>query len=512
MLLYFILIVGFAAIFRVINGNLIEFKGDEAINLFLASRPLFGHPFPPGGTISSFGILNPPLLTYALFPLTFLSTDPKIVSLSIGFINALSIGFLFLLIHKYYGKSIALISTTLLAFSPWSILYSRKIWAQDLMLPFLIPWFFSIHQIVITKKLFYWTIYSIFSLLLIQLYLPNIFFVAITTIFLLTQKGIQPNVRYTLPGIIVGLLPLIPFIAYQVVNNCPDCTVLTNASQKLSTTYDLLLFIRPLQIMSQGNFQFILGEDMITFAKNYPFVYELRKIFYIEYLLLPISMVLFWIQFPKLRFFVYASASLPLLYFMLRIVPHMHYFITLTPFLFLFLAYAISKAIHSKKALIKLTSLLILVLLVVTSVSFNSVFFDLLQKQKSLKGDYGSAFVLTQEAKKRPLEKYKNTKEYQEMLITSYIPRSFIYGNLPGGKMLYDFQLTEKRLPLLEQRLIEVPEDVRVQNELIAYFTRPPITQVTLLYIKEKSSEIPGYLIIFEEVSKRFEEQKVSLL
>ena len=65
-LLLFLFIVAASAIFRITNLNLIEFKDDEAINLFLAARPLFGHPFPPGGTVSSIGLLNPPFFNYLL--------------------------------------------------------------------------------------------------------------------------------------------------------------------------------------------------------------------------------------------------------------------------------------------------------------------------------------------------------------------------------------------------------------------------------------------------------------
>lgn len=67
-LIFFLIIILSALIFRITNLRLIEFKVDEAINLFLASRSLFGQSFPPGGTVSSIGILNPPLFNYFLLP------------------------------------------------------------------------------------------------------------------------------------------------------------------------------------------------------------------------------------------------------------------------------------------------------------------------------------------------------------------------------------------------------------------------------------------------------------
>src|SRR3989344_36197 len=154
--LLFIIIFFVSAIFRLTNLDLIEFKTDEAINLLLASRPLFGHSFAPGGTVSSVGILNPPFFNYILFPFTFLTLDPRGISFFIGLINSLAIAFFFLAIKKYYGTTIAFITTILIALSPWSILYSRKIWTQDLLFPFFIPLFFSIHKLILEKKMFYW--------------------------------------------------------------------------------------------------------------------------------------------------------------------------------------------------------------------------------------------------------------------------------------------------------------------------------------------------------------------
>ena len=206
--LLFLLITFTALIFRVTNMDLIEFKDDEAVNLFLAARPLFGHQFTPGSTISSVGILNPPLINYILFPLTLLSLDPKIITLYIGLINSLAIGFLFLILRRYYGLLVGFIATILLALSPWSIIYSRKIWPQDFILLLLIPWFLSLHKLFVDNKPQYWALYTGFSLLLIQLHLPSVFFIVVATALLLIHKTSLSS-RYLLIGFILGLLQLL---------------------------------------------------------------------------------------------------------------------------------------------------------------------------------------------------------------------------------------------------------------------------------------------------------------
>src|SRR3990167_3896568 len=121
-----ILILSLSLLFRIANLDLIEFKADEGINLFLSSRPIFGHGFAPGGTVSSLGITNFPLVNYLLFPLVLTSLDPGIISFFIALINSLAIVAFFVIVRRYYNEVIAFSSSALIAISPWAILFSRK--------------------------------------------------------------------------------------------------------------------------------------------------------------------------------------------------------------------------------------------------------------------------------------------------------------------------------------------------------------------------------------------------
>lgn len=507
--IYFFIGIGIllaSLLFRITNLNIIEFKGDEAINLFLASRPVFGHPFPPGSTISSIGVLNPPLINYLLFPLTILSTDPKSVSLAIGIINAIAIIFFFSLFRKYYGTVVMGVTTFLLALSPWSILYSRKIWAQDLLLPLLILLLYSVHKIVLEKKEIFWFFYILASLFIIQLHQPSLFFVSILTIYLFLSRP-KFSTKYIFLGILLGLLPCIPYVLYQYYHACPDCSALQNAGGKLSETYDLVIFQRPFQILSQGNFRFILGDNIAVFSQDYSPAYALRKLFYVEYLILPFGMYVFWKKHKQMRNLVYCTLTLPVIYFLLRIVPHMHYFVIIIPLLFLFLGSGIGNLLSHKNPFVKGGAIISFVLLITASLVFNTAFFQFVNVQKSLNGDYGTSFEVTEHVAKKRLSKLQSLPEYQEILAASYIPRDFIYGTNPGGKMLYNYHETKKHLPKLEKRLKHVPEDARVQNELIAYYTTSPISKKLLAYLKKKVHKLPGYQVIYEEVNNLYQKQ-----
>lgn len=493
----FLLVVIAASIFRITNLDLIEFKADEAINLYLASRPLFGHPFPQGGIVTSVGILNPPLFIYLLFPFVAISRDPQFISLLIALLNSLAIGCFFLVVKRYYGFLTSFSSSLLFAFSPWAILFSRKIWPPDLVLPLFIPFFYSLHKIILEKKMAYWIICVTTLIYLIQLDLSYSIF-SLVFVLLLYSKKVTISMRYMLIGFLVGVIPLLPYFSYQLKHNFPDFGMITTVKKSLDIK-SLTIFQRPFQITQQGNFYFVLGNDTLTFAKSFPTTEYLRKFFYVEYLLLPFGIVVFWKRYKNLRPLVLAVLGTTIAYFILNLKPFMHYFIVLAPLLFLFLGCAFAFFLSSKQIFLKRGAFLLLFLLIGTSIVFNHSFFSLVNRQKVIQGDYGSAFMVTSEIMKKRYEKYKYTKDYEEMILSSYIPIYLIHGSSPLAKILYPEFHTKHNLESLEKRLTEVPEDTRASNQLIAYYTHTVPTKEILHFLRNKIATQSYYLPIYNE-------------
>lgn len=492
----FILILLFSLIFRITSLDLIEFKTDEAVNLLLASRPLFGHPFAPGGTLSSIGILNPPLFTYLLFPLTAVSLDPKWISFFIGFINSLAIAFLFLIIRKYYNQTIALLTSFFIALSPWAIIYSRKIWTQDLLIPFFVPFFYSFHKLLVEKKQIFWIPYATLALILIQLHQIVIIFIGILTFFLLLQK-VRVNLKYLLIGTTIGIIPLLPYAFFELNNNCPDCKAFAGAKNKLSSQRSLELFARPLQITNQGNFRFILGDDTLTFSRKFSFVDKLRRIFYIEYLLMPMGLILFYKYYRKYKPLAYSAVLLPIAYFLLRIEPFMHYYIIIMPLLFIFLAVSFNYLISNKNWLLKTASLIVLLAIFFESITFNFSFFSLLKTQGATKGDYGSTYHNTNREVENKLSVFKNRPDYEEIKLANYIPLDYVYSYMPLGKILYG-DVKETDIPLLENELKTNSKDPRVKQKIVAFYTKEEPDIQTIDLLREKTSTIEQYEDIYK--------------
>lgn len=496
----FLIIFACSALFRITNLDIIEFKIDEASNLLLASLPIFEQPFAPGGIVSSIGILNSPLFNYILFPMLLISLEPQVVVFFIAMINCLSNGFLYLIIKKYYNNTLAIIVALLIAFSPWSILFSRKIWPPDLLFPLFVILFLSVHKILIDKKTIYWIPAVFTSLFLIQLEMASAFFILLGGIFLLFQKP-KINIKYIVIGIVIGILPLIPYFLFQLQENCRECNLLFHELSKKLSAKHFEVFVRPFQILNQGNLRSIIGSYTIIFADNFPLAYNLRVLFYSEYLLLPLGIIFFWKNYKKFRFFIYATIGLPILYFLFGIEPQMHYFILISPLLFLFLGMVFYVFITSKNIILRRIFTFYFLVLLLYSVVFNASFFEFIKKfGDRIDGDYGLPLKVRQQSIKDKYIKYKNDPEYQQIVISDYIPLYIMHGTSPFSEMIYPYKETQKILPILEQKLKDKPQDPRVLHRLISYYSKTIPDELTIDRLRAKTRLLPEYAPVYSDI------------
>ena len=501
-----ILVLILASIFRLTNLDLIEFKADEGINLFLTSRPIFGHPFPPGGTVSSIGITNFPIANYLLFPMVLISVDPKAISFLIALFNVVAIGLFFLILRKYYSETLAFIASSLLATSPWAILLSRKIWAQDLLFPMMIPLIYSFHKIVVDRDSRFFVLFIAVSLFLIQIHQSALFFILPLIIFMFLKKtGL--SMKFVVTGAVIGIIPAIPFAFYQIQTGCFDCEMFFSVSERVSDVVSPILFQRPFQILSQGDFLKILGPDVLYFAKNFPAAYLFKTIYYTEYLLLPAGLFIFYKLFKKTGFLVFPVFVLPFIYAFLKLEPQIHYFIIGAPFLYIFLASSFYYFFTNKNKALRNFARGLFVVIILFSLYYNFAFYKTISDLKNVKGDYGSVYSETEKNVRKQYQRYETDPHYQEMIIASYVPFSLTHGNIGIARLLYDPNKTQRNMGPLEERLKIVPVDRRVQNELIAYYTREVPSEETLESLKKKSEEIEGFGPIYREVLNFYNEQ-----
>ena len=136
-----IFILAVAVAIRFANLDSSEFWYDEATISILAQDLASGKSLPLLGIPSSAGVPNPPIGVYILAVPYFFSKDPLFAVGFIAFLNVIGVGLLWLIGHRYFSPTVGFIGGLMYAVSPWAVLYSRKIWGQDIHTPFILAGF-----------------------------------------------------------------------------------------------------------------------------------------------------------------------------------------------------------------------------------------------------------------------------------------------------------------------------------------------------------------------------------
>ncbi|MBN1313275.1 MAG: glycosyltransferase family 39 protein [Anaerolineae bacterium] len=133
-----VIILILAAVLRLGAPGITEFKRDEANLARLALDLARGRDVPLLGITSSVGIPNPPINAY-LFALPYLVDDSgTAATLFVGLLNVVAVGLTWWLTRRFFGARAAAVAGLLYAAGPWAALFSRKIWAQDLLPAFVV--------------------------------------------------------------------------------------------------------------------------------------------------------------------------------------------------------------------------------------------------------------------------------------------------------------------------------------------------------------------------------------
>lgn len=136
--LLLLIIVFVAALMRFGQAGIVEFFHDDAMLSSLAQSMVAGEALHLTGINSSVGIPNPPQSVYVMLLPFAINSNPMTAIYIVMGLNVVGVALLWLFVHRYFGRTIALIAGLSYAISPWAVLYSRKIWAQDYHTPFVL--------------------------------------------------------------------------------------------------------------------------------------------------------------------------------------------------------------------------------------------------------------------------------------------------------------------------------------------------------------------------------------
>jgi 4-amino-4-deoxy-L-arabinose transferase-like glycosyltransferase len=226
LLLALILAVG--AWLRFSHLGLLEFQGDEAYAANLAMKCVREGKLPSAGLMSSVGVTNPPLFIYLLIPMFAINANPVFVS---GCIAALGLGAVaacWWVGRKYYGQGAGLTAAAFFAVSPWAVIYSRKIWAQDFVPVFATATMWAVHALVLGKKpkAIFWAV--LLPLCVVQIHFSGL---ALTAAVLAILLWLRPKTdwRFAAGGLVTALVLMIPYLQLQNRTDWADFRQATNA-------------------------------------------------------------------------------------------------------------------------------------------------------------------------------------------------------------------------------------------------------------------------------------------
>jgi hypothetical protein len=134
-------LIAVGAALRLARLDAMEFKRDEqewlTLGIRLLADRLWASPgrWPAHAVLSSNGVANPPLFTWLVAAAWAPTHDPVGVARVIASINVVSLFPLWLWARRRMDVVPALLTLGIAAVSPFAVIFSRKIWNPDLMLP-----------------------------------------------------------------------------------------------------------------------------------------------------------------------------------------------------------------------------------------------------------------------------------------------------------------------------------------------------------------------------------------
>ena len=251
-------------------------------------------------------------------------------------------------------------------------------------------------------------------MLLVQLHASGIFLAVGTVVVLSISRmlhprgvilGLKVHLGGVLLGLLLGLIPLLPYINYQIKTGCEDCNNYSSyraGEAQVAPTFDSKAFLRPFQFINGSGWDNTLGSlGYRDFLEQYPLARIINFIFLLEFLLLPVGV--FYLcsprrsQSPPSRWILVGLAVLiPIIYFLTKTPAHLYYFLIISPISILIYAIGI---IHlgGAKAHLRGVSIAVISIIIIINIIFEISFYKYLTDNPMVPGDYGATFKVAKE-------------------------------------------------------------------------------------------------------------------
>lgn len=211
--LLFVLILLIAGLLRMGWPEWTEFKADEARMLTAALEVVNGEQFAVRGLSSSVGFPNFPMSVWLYAVPLWVWQHVYAATLFTGLMNTLGVGVCYWLVRRYWGVQAALVVMTMFAVSPWAVVFSRKIWAQNLLPLFVMGWVVGAMLAFVEKRPKFILLHFFCLAVVVQIHLAAAALVPATCLLLLVfwRRVVW---RLAGAGAVVGAGTAVPFLYY----------------------------------------------------------------------------------------------------------------------------------------------------------------------------------------------------------------------------------------------------------------------------------------------------------
>lgn len=205
-------VLSLAGIVRMGWPGLTEFKADEGRILTLALEAAAGN-VPLHGLASSVGFPNAPMSVWIYALPLLIIRHPYAPTVFTGLLNTLSVAGVYWLARRYWGASAALAAALILATGPWAIIFSRKIWAQNLLPLFAVGWGISAALAFVEGRRPFLALHLVCLAVMAQIH-PAAAGLAPATLLFLAIFRRRVDWRWLVAGGVLGALTAAPFVWY----------------------------------------------------------------------------------------------------------------------------------------------------------------------------------------------------------------------------------------------------------------------------------------------------------
>lgn len=207
-------VLGLAAVTRLRELDLAQFKLDDAMALSLAIAIREGSHYPLTGIPSSVGVTNPPLLPYLLALPLFVWRDVLAPIAFVGLMNVAAVGLTFVLLRRHFHWAAALVGGALFAVGYWPVFYSRFLWAQNFLPAFSAAMGLCVYEAVVRGRRPWYGVAALLVGLMAQLHFSGLALVPLVLLVgVLFRRRLGAALFW---GVGLLLLPFLPYAAFDL--------------------------------------------------------------------------------------------------------------------------------------------------------------------------------------------------------------------------------------------------------------------------------------------------------